>query len=162
MEGALDEEVDGQGEGNGGGEGEEEGAPGAEGVAEAEPCAELHQGVMHEVDVVGYVVAATFARQRRAAHGADDDEDGEGCGFEGDVEPHGGKGEQHEHGERCRGHGEAVAHEGAEIEVTEHAGIEEHQLPQKLAREEEIYLPTSVVVELEHAQAVYDRQDVYA
>ena len=55
-----------------------------------------------------------------------------------------------------------MAHEGAEIEVTEHAGIEEHQLSQKLAREEEIYLPTSVVVELEHAQAVYDRQDVYA
>lgn len=68
MEGALDEEVDGQGEGYGGGEGEEEGAPGAEGVAEAEPCAELHQGVVHEVDVVGDVVAATFARQRGAAH----------------------------------------------------------------------------------------------
>lgn len=100
MEGALDEEVDGQGEGNGGGEGEEEGAPGAEGVAEAEPCAELHQGVVHEVDVVGYVVAATFAGQRRAAHGADDYEDGEGCGFEGDVEPHGGIGEEQEHGER--------------------------------------------------------------
>ncbi len=132
---ALDEEVDCQGEGYGGGEGEGEGGPGAEGVAEAEPCAELHQGVVYEVDVVGDVVAATFARQRRAAHGADDYEDGECCGFEGDVEPHGGMREQQEHGERYCSHGEAAAHEGAEIEVAEHAGIEEHQLAQELARE---------------------------